>query len=94
MTLQENIFSKTEYHVYKGLQNYVLGPLTYLIKSLGLECHLKDKSKKKRSKLDHDARHSAPNEKYFAFRDAFLFRKKKRKTRLKKKHHEEFEEVV
>lgn len=97
MVVNNNIFSKNQYHVNKGFQRQVKSPLNYMIKVIGIDCGLKTACAKKQ-KVSGGKIIKDPNDKISRVILMFLFMKKGRKrikrTKLKKKKYEELEEAI
>jgi len=81
------------YHINKRFHLLVVGPLSYLIKTIGLDGT--EKSKKMKSRSQSETALRGPNEKFALLLCRFLKRNERiRKSKLKKKHYEEVEEAV
>lgn len=92
MFIETYIFNQGSYHIHKRFHLLILGPLSYLIKTIGLDDN--EKSKKGKSKLHNETALRGPNEKFALLLCRFIKRNERiRKNKLKKKHHEEVEEV-
>ncbi len=96
MNNTNDIFNRNDYHINKGFHKHVKGPLSYLVKIIGIDCD--SKSDKKKINVCKEQLIHAPNEKFSGFVFMFLLRKTMRKrmrrTELKRRRHEEVEEAV
>ncbi|HWY10618.1 MAG TPA: hypothetical protein VN026_04790 [Bacteroidia bacterium] len=91
MLIATYIFNKSDYHIHKRFRLLILSPLSYLIKTIGLDCD----EKKKKTKLQSEKVMRGPNEKFTLLLWRYLKRNERiKKNKLKKKHHEEVEEAV
>lgn len=92
-----NIFNTIDYHINKGFHRIVKGPLSYLIKVVGIDCESKPTSDLK-TKVCKDQTVKKPNEKYTSLIVMFFLLKTLRRRRirkeLKKKRYEEVEQAV
>lgn len=87
------IFDQNGYHIHKKFHLLVLGPLSYMIKTLGLDHN--EKSIKSKTRHRKETVFRGPNEKFALLICRYLKRNERiRKNKLKKKYHEEVEETV
>jgi hypothetical protein len=92
-----DIFNTSEYQVNKGFYRQVKGPLSYLIKEVGVDPDQKKVCDPK-TRICKDQGEKGPNEKYASITVMFFLLKTLRRRRvrneLKKKRHEELEQAV
>lgn len=91
-----DIFNRNEYHINKGFHKHVQGPLTYMIKVVGIDCE--SKSGKKKPKICKEAMILEPNEKFSGLVFMCFLRKsmrrRMRRTEIKRRRYEELEEAI
>lgn len=92
-----DIFNTSDYHINKGFYRQVKGPLSYLIKVVGIDSDSKKVCDTK-TKICKDYGTKGPNEKYSGIVVSFFLLKTLRRRRvrneLKKKRHEELRQAV
>lgn len=93
MLFTNNIFAENDYLVHRGISRHL--PLSYLIKTMGLDC-VDGKDKKNKGKRCPEYHLRGPNDKFAAFLLMFLFRKPRRAKRkkVKEESYEKVEETV